>query len=187
MDKSVLVFGTIFAAFMAGAFSFFNLVNSKEQKISEFRQAWIDSFRGEIASLVSAVYFISYYLSNTSEPKAKDIEDSHKAYVSSCAALLTRINAQDPDIATNHVNTVFLERLTDLQTAFNNGHWRHVNILAQHLIDSSKPLLKSEWERVKKGEKGYRRTLLIAALLCVLGLVISVGFLRYFVQGATGS
>ena len=185
MDKSVLVFGTIFAAFMAGAFSYFNLVNNKEQKISEFRQAWIDAFREELATLVSAVYFISYYYSTGRTTNATEIEESHKEYVSSCTALLTRINAQDPDIPTNHVNSVFLERLSDLQNSFNSGSWSEVNILAKHLIDSSKPLLKSEWNRVKRGEKAYRYTKVAAAVLCFVGLVISIGFLRDFVKSAS--
>lgn len=173
----MLILGTIFAAFMAAVFSYFNLVNSKEQKVSEFRQAWIDGFRNELATLTSAIYFISYYCSSNQSIKATEIEDSHKEYVSACTALLTRINAQDPNIQTNHVNGVFLEALSDIQNAFNNGEWNKVNVLGKHLIDRSKPLLKSEWNRVKLGEKSYRRNKNVAGFLCFSGFLISVLFL----------
>jgi len=39
LGDSILVFGTLFAAFMAGIFSLFSLINNKEQKVSEFRPA----------------------------------------------------------------------------------------------------------------------------------------------------
>ncbi|UPW18752.1 hypothetical protein M0C34_00315 [Agarivorans sp. TSD2052] len=180
MEKYILVFGTIFAAFLAGTFSYFNLINSKEQKVSEFRQAWIDAFRCELATLVSSVFFIAYYQSITKTHSASDIEASHKNYVSACAGLLTRINAQDPDIATNHINTVFLERLDELQTAFNKQDYVQVKVLANFLVDSSKPLLKAEWNRVKRGEKAYRRTKFFAGALCLFGLLTSVLFLNQF-------
>jgi len=49
VDKSIIVFGTVLAALIAGVFSYFNLVNSKEQKVSEFRQAWNNSLRSGLS------------------------------------------------------------------------------------------------------------------------------------------
>jgi hypothetical protein len=40
-------------AWVAGAFSLLGLLISKEQKVSEFRQAWIDALRADIAALVA--------------------------------------------------------------------------------------------------------------------------------------
>lgn len=184
MDKSIIVFGTVFAAFVAGVFSYFNLVNGKEQKVSEFRQAWIDSFRSELSTLVSSVVFITFYYSSTRERKAQDIEDSYKDYVASCAALITRLNAKDPDIPTNHVNSVFLETLNELRDRFNEGKYSEVNILSKHLVEQSKPLLKAEWVRVKKGEKGYRKNKNIALGLCFVALIATVSFAWYLYQVA---
>ncbi len=184
LDKSIIVFGTVFAAFVAGVFSYFNLVNGKEQKVSEFRQAWIDSFRSELSTLVSSVVFITFYYSSTREPKAQDIEKSYKDYVASCSALITRLNAQDPDITTNHVNSVFLETLTELRARFNEQKYTEVNILSKHLVEQSKPLLKAEWIRVKDGEKGYRKNKNIALGLCFVALLATVSFAWYLYQVA---
>jgi predicted butyrate kinase (DUF1464 family) len=122
MDKSILVFGTLFAASMAGIFSLFSLINNKEQKVSEFRQAWIDGLRHEVTTLVASLYYISYYYSTrTQESPANpdDIQTSHKEYVKSCTSMLTRINAQDPDDALREKNKAFLSSLNNIQNAFN--------------------------------------------------------------------
>ena len=47
--------GAIGAALIAGVVSLLGLVISKEQKVSEFRQAWIDALRSDVASLISHV------------------------------------------------------------------------------------------------------------------------------------
>ena len=47
--------GAIIAALIAGAFSYFNLVSSKEAKVSEFRQEWINALRSEISMYVSCI------------------------------------------------------------------------------------------------------------------------------------
>ena len=48
--QSVAAIATIIAAVMAGAISFVNLTLTKEQKTSEFRQAWIDALREDLAT-----------------------------------------------------------------------------------------------------------------------------------------
>lgn len=44
--QAVVAIGGVVTALVAGAFSFVNLTLNKEQKTSEFRQAWIDGLRG---------------------------------------------------------------------------------------------------------------------------------------------
>ena len=45
--------GTIIAAVIAAIISLLGLIISKETKVSEFRQAWIDSLRAEIAAVIT--------------------------------------------------------------------------------------------------------------------------------------
>ncbi|CQH35465.1 hypothetical protein AB8899_18145 [Yersinia enterocolitica] len=180
MDNSILVFGTIFAAFMAGVFSLFTLINNKEQKVSEFRQAWIDGLRKDISGLVASIFYISYChstLNGNNSMAPKDIESSHKQYVEACTSLLTRINAQDPDLSIRDINKAFLDALNNIQNAFNAKNYSNAAILTKELIDSSKPLLKAEWERVKSGEKTYKRTKLLAWGLSISGLILATIFL----------
>ncbi|MEZ9531685.1 hypothetical protein AB4148_22690, partial [Vibrio sp. 10N.286.51.F4] len=105
-------------------------------------------------------------------------------YVASCSALITRLNAQDPDIPTNHVNSVFLETLNELRARFNEQKYTEVNVLSKHLVEQSKPLLKAEWIRVKDGEKGYRKNKNIALGLCFVALLATVSFAWYLYQVA---
>jgi hypothetical protein len=45
--------GAIAAALIAGLLTFLGLIVAKENKTSEFRQAWIDSLRLDFAKLIS--------------------------------------------------------------------------------------------------------------------------------------
>jgi hypothetical protein len=45
--------GAVSAALIAGLVSLLGLIVSKEQKVSEFRQAWIDALRSELSSLIA--------------------------------------------------------------------------------------------------------------------------------------
>lgn len=180
MDKSILVFGTLFAASMAGIFSLFTLINNKEQKVSEFRQSWIDGLRNEVTTIVASLYYISYYYSTRTQQKpadADDIQESHKEYVKSCTSILTRINAQDPDDALREKNQAFLDSLNNIQNTFNTNNYAEAAALSKNLIDDSKPLLKAEWERVKAGEKSYRRTKWMAVGLSLFGIILALIFL----------
>src|SRR5438105_3300254 len=47
------ILGPVVAAIIAGAVAFLASVFSKEQKTSEFRQAWIDSVRNDLAEFIS--------------------------------------------------------------------------------------------------------------------------------------
>jgi len=50
--------GTIVAAVIAAIISLLGLIISKENKVSEFRQAWIDSLREEIAAVITHAHAV---------------------------------------------------------------------------------------------------------------------------------
>ena len=50
----------IIVALIAGLFSLLNLVLSKEQKVSELRQAWIEGLREDLAAHIAAVFAVKY-------------------------------------------------------------------------------------------------------------------------------
>ncbi|MEI8703740.1 hypothetical protein [Pseudoalteromonas sp. B62] len=91
--------------------------------------------------------------------------------------MLTRINAQDPDEALREKNQAFLDSLNNIQIAFNANKYNDAALLSKNLIDDSKPLLKAEWERVKAGEKSYRRTKWLAGGLSMFGAILALIFL----------
>lgn len=51
-------YSALLVAFVAGAFSLLGLTVSKENKVSEFRQAWIDALRQDIAEVVAEAQII---------------------------------------------------------------------------------------------------------------------------------
>ena len=46
----------LWAAYFAGLISLLGLIISKENRVSDFRQAWIDALRAEIVSLIGRAY-----------------------------------------------------------------------------------------------------------------------------------
>ncbi len=52
--------GAVTASLIAGLFSFLSLILSKEQKISEFRQNWIDNVQEDLSTYISSLYSIEY-------------------------------------------------------------------------------------------------------------------------------
>ena len=62
--QALIPIGVITAALIAGFFSLLNLIVSKEQKVSEFRQQWIDSLRQELADHIAATVSLSSICEN---------------------------------------------------------------------------------------------------------------------------
>ena len=61
----------LWAAFLAGVVSMVGLIIAKEQRVSDFRQEWINGVRGEIASLIGTVNAINEWLWSIEELKAE--------------------------------------------------------------------------------------------------------------------
>ncbi|HDX8380284.1 TPA: hypothetical protein RQM98_002566 [Aeromonas salmonicida] len=59
-EKAIVLLGAMFAALVAGFFAFTNLVASKDNKISEFRQDWINSLRESISCYISSLTYLLY-------------------------------------------------------------------------------------------------------------------------------
>ena len=63
MDKILLTaFLTALAGFVTAALSIVKLVNEKESKTTEFRQAWTDSARKALADLIAKINSILFTL-----------------------------------------------------------------------------------------------------------------------------
>ena len=64
----------LWAAFFAGVVSMVGLIIAKEQRVSDFRQAWIDALRGEIALLIGTINAINEWLWSIEQRKGKTAE-----------------------------------------------------------------------------------------------------------------
>lgn len=180
--QAVVALGAVSAAFIAGFFSFLNLVVSKEQKVSEFRQEWIDAFRREISELTAAIFHIQFHLSayerdtNQSmaaraQTMASNLRESHETYARTVTSLLLRINPSESDPAKARMNSEFIDAFQALRDAFNQEEYSNACELCGDLRRTAGPILKSEWERVKVGERAYRVSKWVAAMVLAAGLV----------------
>ena len=58
--QTVLVgVGAVVAALIAAAASFVSMISSKEEKVSEFRQVWINNIREEISEFLALLKIVS--------------------------------------------------------------------------------------------------------------------------------
>jgi hypothetical protein len=73
-DKTAMIstYATLLVAMIAGAFSLLGLVISKEQKVSEFRQTWIDALREDISELIAHANLIHAELLKLAEENTPD-------------------------------------------------------------------------------------------------------------------
>lgn len=188
--------------------AFFGLIAaiiSKENKVSEFRQKWVDELRGEVCTAVAhfaTIQNISWGMeldkTDITENSSRVKHDIEKAKLmnehvfgvnQAITSLKLRINEKDAG------DREFLMQLNNFEEAFDNiceiiekKLWQGNKALGdfpeykkfleeeKKFIVASKVILKSEWERVKKGENIFNWTVRIifgGLIVAVLALIFS--------------
>jgi Asp-tRNA(Asn)/Glu-tRNA(Gln) amidotransferase C subunit len=158
-----IALGAIIAALITGAISFVNIIIAKDQKISEFRQNWIDRLREDIAEFTSHVEFISsrYEFMMKTNPKVlSDPLESDKFVISLAenfhvvAKMYHRIQIRlNPE-----EHKQFLKDFHTIYRVFEKHKihdFKLVTGLINTVISHSQTVLRKEWKRVKRGELGY--------------------------------
>ena len=160
------VVGTVAAALVAGGIARANLIASKETKVSEFRQAWINALRDDLAALFSNVRTLTRALQEYRQPatarnvefgidKSKITEVRHGA-AETHHRIRLRLNAAQPD------HKELLRLLTEMMTAqqvYMAKYEADVDkaiAAVEAAADYASEVLKTEWETVKLGEMAYR-------------------------------
>jgi hypothetical protein len=69
------------------------------------------------------------------------------------------------------MNTEFLAALQELRHAFNDANFEKATKLCGPLREKTIPILKAEWERVKRGERVYRVSKGVAVAVLVCGVI----------------
>ncbi|EOV9226885.1 hypothetical protein [Vibrio parahaemolyticus] len=157
--------GTICAAIITSVFVFINLINSKEQKTSEFRQDWINALRQNISeytavttTFASMMIYIDSF--DTEDEKVKRESDFYKENIDIANDITKYYN--NIQLYVNPIeNRSFLSALSkvhDLATSKKVVRGEDITQANQELVSEAQLLLKSEWKRVKRGEMTYRIT-----------------------------
>jgi hypothetical protein len=172
--KAIVLLGAMFAALVAGYFAFTTLVASKENKISEFRQDWINALRDSIACYISSLTYLSaLYIHYSSRPEekrdkfemARDVEGIYAKVNESYNDIIFRINDREKRKKGKGLNDTFLSALYKTREHYHKNELAEARSACEPLREASKPLLKHEWKRVKAGEWNYR----ISKYFAVLG------------------
>lgn len=165
--QSIAAIATLVAALIAGVISFVNLTLTKEQKTSEFGQAWIDSLREDLAGFLGAarafaraVEVFHLFGADYKEKAALLINDQKISDLRYQAAeTLCKIKLRlNPDEAEHRELLRLLHRAIDEQNVMlAEGTDIAATMEAIELASEyARPVLKKEWERVKKGELAFR-------------------------------
>lgn len=170
-----IAIGAIVAAIIGAMISLAGLIVAKESKVSEFRQAWIDSLRAELASFASNLNALSD--ANVIDfDDAKDRFETLKDHTSklneSYYSVALRLNVDEPSSVGVRSSMVSLARAVNNPAAFVKADFDSEQV---EFIRVSNALLKHEWKRVKAGEKVYRVTRWVAVgTIFLLSLIMFV-------------
>jgi hypothetical protein len=181
--------GILITGLLAGAFSVLALVIAKENRLSELRQAWIDSLRSDLGSFVAYATLIQAYISmfprkdsdeSDSEQLKRFWDENHDSYLElnkASTQIKLRLNPADPEPEAAQLLSE-MQSLEGLFSRIQSSTVEAVAALTARIENLAQPLLKKEWERVKRGEKWYRRSRLLAFLLSgvfLLMLIVAIG------------
>jgi hypothetical protein len=187
-DQAWIAFGAIVAATIAGFFSYVNLVASKESKLSEFRQEWINALRSEVAILLSRLRALADLASSLehrgkSPEKQSDSEFTHQAELyrelqEAYNSIYLRINPNEKSEKAKKINKEFLDAIYEARETYNASEMVDLGYIIEQAVEKSNTLLKYEWDRVRCGENAYRnaKRLAFALLLGSLAIALASGY-----------
>lgn len=164
--------GAVGAAAIAGLVSLLGLIIGKEQKVSEFRQAWIDELRKCFVAYLVNINAICDALRLKNAGKTIDdlaLLANYKSLNEANHGIALRVNA------TELPAKALLQSMSEFEAlAQNNASLTPAKIrdVEGTFIEAAKELLKFEWNRVKRGEKIFVWTKRIVSLTIVAMLVI---------------
>lgn len=177
IELSEITIGVIAAAVITGFISVIGLIISKEQKVSEFRQAWIDSLRDEISKLISnanAIHGAGMADFQTRSEEWKNVGPNFIKINEAVANIRLRLNSNEKD------SQEILETIQQIEALFTDGlsvDYKNLGTLEKNLVAKTQIVLKGEWVRVRKGELVYRVTRNVAItflIVALLGLVMTI-------------
>ena len=174
-----LAIGAIVAALITGLISLLGLIISKEQKVSEFRQDWIDALRSELAALISHANAIHGAKTATLMAKTTAFPgDAGDTWArvrldfvginEAVAKIRLRLNPKEKE------SIDVLNQIDALEQALapnKSIHYSNLNKLEKELVAKAQVVLKKEWRRVQKGERVYQIAKYFAIAILSAGIV----------------
>jgi hypothetical protein len=181
----------IVAALLAGLFSLLGLLIAKENKISEFRQAWVDSLRNDIADFAASINLLSHAepMSLGSASALDYLEAMLPTFDKATSAQMRirlRVNPTEENPEHKKLNEALLSKMKEIQDFINAASpaavpMKQKEILYGKAADAVRelhsvaaPVLKLEWDRVKQGEPLYVAARRVTAALVAIAVLAAV-------------
>ena len=164
-----IALGAICAALIAAGVSLLSLIISKENKTSEFRQAWIDALRSETTSLVSELRLVSRRKAGLSP----ELEGAGSLLKVRAGQTGIRLRLRPDDFGTGAV----IDALDEIDGLIARGNWNEASVdaAARKLENAVQPVLRANWLVVKRGEPWFRASGAIALLTIGTALALLLG------------
>jgi hypothetical protein len=179
----IVAIATVVAALIAAGVSFVNLTLNKELKTSEFRQAWIDGLREDLAAFFACA---RAFARASEEHKIFGSVNDNKTYLGISAEKVSEIRYQVAEtryriqlrlnLGESEHKELFrlMQSATEAQQKMLQGQGDTAATMKaiEAAAEYAPQILKSEWERVKRGEFAFRAIRnWIAPAIFVLSLV----------------
>ena len=186
------VIASVLAALIAAGISFIHLTLTKEQKISDFRQTWIDGLREDLStffSLSRAMARATEEVRLSEEQKSNSkfgftedqVREMRLPVAQAYYKIKLRLNAGEA----YHIQ---LLRLIDdalaaqiSSTRMDSDGTKTIPAL-ESAVEYSRHVLKTEWNRVKLGEPNFRRArtwIPIIILILVIVFCLSIWWVGF--------
>jgi len=173
-----IAIGAIGAAIIGALISLVGLIVSKESKVSEFRQAWIDALRSELSSYLSNVSAVVDARTVTFKDARERFEKLQPYYSKLNEAyylIAFRLNPSEQGSKKIKSCMVAISKLIAGRDDIDAAEMERLKV---EFIGCSNTLLKDEWKIVKKGEPVFNATkwalTIVASILVVVILVLLV-------------
>ena len=149
-DLLVPAIAALLVGLVAGIVSLVVSILAKDQKTSEFRQAWIDALRNDASQLVAHFGVMKAVAKIVRERPQSEINEyliSKQEQFLELGMLVSRIRLRlNPD---EHLE--LLRMLGDLETIRES----EIDARAEQISVEAQDILKTEWDRVKRGEPSF--------------------------------
>lgn len=173
------VIGAIVAAMVAGLVSFIVTILAKEQKTSEFRQAWVDALRQDLSdfaaasiSLTDSLRLLAEQSASAAEVRAHLLQERYpevKQIEATRIRILLRLNPKEHVKLTELIEEAYSYSAARDEKADANAGSR----LIKEFVTESQVVLKYEWKRVKRGETVFWVTKWLSLLVFVASGVVA--------------
>ena len=164
--------GAMVAAIATSLVALLGLIISKENKTSEFRQAWIDALRSDIADLIGHLNAVV----GTIRKAGRETEawvgarDDVGALNRCMASIRLRLN---PTETQSKVICTLLDDLDRLLVREGDLAEDRIDAVEKRLVIEGQVILKEEWMRVRRGEVVFR-SLRVGSFVVLAAAIIAI-------------